>query len=167
MLATRRENISDVPGHQVWRRSVSLLLTPRAVREQMKKEKRLRLTKLDQMVTAEEASALERWALNEQALSGRAKTQSWDNGGGGSMGDASPIPDAWMARVNWHSRIKLGLDDETREILAAFTATQNRELGALSSAQYGLTYRPDARNKSQAFLEAIVECATALVKMRY
>jgi hypothetical protein len=167
MRPTRRENISAVPGHRIWRHGAQLMLTPRAMRSQMKIDKCLRLTKFDEMLTDDQTSALERWALNEQALRGKPKTQSWGDGGGGSGGDCSPLPDAWMHRLKMHGRIKAALDVSTTEILMAFTEIQNREPGALSTAQYGLIFCPTARNKNDAFAALVRDAGSELVTRRY
>lgn len=169
MRTTRRENISTIPGHTVWRQRSKLLLTPHSVRMEMIRERRLRLTDLDQMLTIDEANALERWAANEEALCGRAKTQRWENAAGGELRpmDCTLIHDDQMGRLNRHGRSKRCLDDHTREILATFTAMQNRVEGALAPAQYGLIYGVSDQNKSRGFLKLIVEAAKALVRMRY
>lgn len=169
MRATRRENISTVAGHIVWRQRSKLLLTPYSVRMEMIRERRLKLTELDQMLTIDEANVLERWAANEQALSGRAKTQRWEGGARGAMSpmDCAPIADDLMGRLNRHSRSKRCLDDYTLEILSAFTAMQNRTEGALAPAQYGLIYCPHVQNKSRGFLGLIVQAAKVLVAIRY
>jgi hypothetical protein len=126
-------------------------------------------TNLDGMLSDEEANALERWALNEQGISGRAKTQRWDNSPTGTRlpMDCAPIPDHLIDRLNRHGRVKRCLDEHTLEILAAFTAMQNRNEGALSAAQYGLIYCPEAQNKSKGFLELIVKTGKTLVRSRY
>jgi hypothetical protein len=170
MRATRRENISTVAGHTVWRQRSKLLLTPRSARAEMIRERRLHVTELDRMLNEEEANALERWAANEEGISGRAKTQRWDNSPTGTRRpmDCAPIPDHLIDRLNRHGRVKRCLDQHTLEILAAFTAMQNRDEGALSAAQYGLIYCPDVReNKTKFMLRLIVNAAKALVLVKY
>jgi hypothetical protein len=167
--ASRRKNTSTVSAHAGWRQHHKLLLTPRSVRIEQIKEWKPRPTALDGMLMEEEASALERWAANEQPLSGRAKTQRWDNAPScsGRPMDCALIADHLIDRVNAHGRVKRGLNAHTAEILAVFTAMQNRTEGALSLAQYGLIYCPKARNKSEAFLKLIVEAAKELIAYRY
>jgi hypothetical protein len=169
MRATRRENISNVAGHTVSRQRSKLLLTPRSVRIEMISERRLHVTELDRMLNEEEANALERWATNEQGVSGRAKTQRWDNSPTGTRRpmDCAPIPDHLIDRLNQHGRVKRRLDAHTAEILGVFTAMQNRNEGALSLAQYGLIYCPKEKNKSAGFLKLIVEAAKVLIAWRY
>lgn len=170
MRATRRENISTVAGHIVWRQRSKLLLTTHSVRMEMIRERRLKLTELDQMLTIDEANVLERWAANEEALSGRAKTQRWDGGARGAFNpmECTPIADDMMRRLNSHGRMKRCPDDYTLEVLSAFTAMQNRIEGALALAQYGVIYCPDdTQNKSKAFLGLIVQAAKVLVSVGY
>ena len=167
MLNRHRENVSEVPGYQIWRRRVPLPLTPIAVQRQMKREKRLRLTELDRMLSPAAASALERWAACEQTLSGRAKTQSWENGGGSFFSEHSPIADYWIEPLKWHQTTKRGIGGRTLEILAAFTTAQNRNEGALTLAQYGLIYCPERPNKMRGFLQLIAEAADELIFLRY
>lgn len=169
MRATRRANTSAVPTHAGWRQHHKLLLTPRSLRSEQIKERKPRPTALDGMLMDEEASALERWAANEQPLSGRAKTQRWDNApsGSGRPMDCALIADHLIDRVNAHGRVKRCLDAHTVEILAVFTAMQNRNQGALSLAQYGLIYCPKEKNKSDGFLKLIVAAAKVLVRARY
>ena len=166
MKATRREKISNIPGYNVARQRTRLLLTPRAVRQQMELDRNLKLTKFDYMLNEAQADVLERWAANEQMLSGRAKGQSWDAGRGG-VSDGGPIPDGWMARLNAHSRVKMTLDDYSLEFLEGFTAMQNRSEGALSAAQYGLIMGVPDRNKSDGFLRGVQKVADLLCTKKY
>lgn len=169
MLATRRENVSSVPGYKVYRQRTRLLLTPRAVKAQMVKERRVKLTQFDKMLTAQEADALERWATNEQLLCGRASTQNWLGTSTKYVGEKrfSPIDDSRMMSVNLHCEFKKHLDGDLLQLLDAFTAIQNRREGALSPAQYGLIFCPDAKHKSEAFLKVIRDAARLLATRRY
>jgi hypothetical protein len=146
-----------------------LPLTPSSVRREMIAAGRIVRTNLDGMLSDEEANALERWAANEQGISGRPKTQRWENSPTGTRRpmDCAPIPDHFIDRLNRHGRVKRCLDEDTLEILAAFTAMQNRNEGALSAAQYGLIYCPKERNSIQGFLKLIVAAAKVLVRVRY
>ena len=168
MKSTRRENIASVAGHQIWRQRSRLLLTPRAVKDEMIREKRVSLTHFDRMLTAQQADVLERWAANEQVLSGKAKTQSWGHSSGNTAkGEFMPISDHRIEAAMSHSRIKKSLADDTLEVLSAFTTIQNRHDGALSAAQHGLVLCPNARNKSQAFFELVRGAADELIGWRY
>lgn len=168
MQSLRRENIATVPGFEVWRHRVRLPLTPRAVKAEMVKERRVVQTPLDKMLTAGQADILERWAMNEQVLSGKAPTQSWGNHSScANVGEFSPISDHRIEAAMSHSRIKKSLGEHTLEVLSAFTAMQNRHTGALSAAQYGIVLCPKAKNKSHAFLVEIREAADLLALYRY
>ena len=168
MQSTRRENIAVVAGHTVWRQRLRLPLTPKAVKAGMIRERRVVLTPLDKRLSAMQADVLERWAVNEQTLSGKAKTQNWGQSSGGSgKNEYAPISDHRIEAIISHSRIKKALAGDALEVLSAFTAMQNRHDGALSAAQYGLALCPKAKNKSQAFFELVQEAADELIGRRY
>lgn len=169
MKSLRRENVSTVPGHKVWRQRIRLPLTPHAVKKEMAEEGRLKLTPLDKLLEPAQAYALERWALNEQTLSGKTATQNWESSKSrcGTVTEFSPISDNRIEAVMTHSAFKKRLPDYTLDVLAAFTAMQNRHEGALSAAQYGFVYCPNAKNKSAAFLHEIVGASDVLVEWKY
>ena len=168
MQSTRRENIAMVAGHAVWRQRARLLLTPRAMKAEMINERRIVLTAFDRMLTDEQADVLERWAENEQVLSGKAATQKWDDStASGSNGEFSPISDYRVEAAKAHSQIRTRMDDATLEVLSAFTAMQNRHEGALSAALYGIALCPDQKNKSHGFLRLVRDAADKLILHRY
>jgi hypothetical protein len=166
MKTTRRENVATVAGHKVWRQRARLLLTPRAVKAQMVKERKVTLTHFDRLLSAHEADVLERWTANEQALSGRAKTHSWDFGKAGLL-DSSPLPDRWLKALKRHSEIKKCLDDDALFVLDAFTAIQNRREGARSEAGYGFIINPNAKNKKEAFYLAVKMAVKNIIEKKY
>ena len=169
MLSARRENVSSVPGHKVWRYRTRLLLTPKAVKAEMAHNARVVLTHFDRMLSDQQADVLEHWAANEQILSGKAKTQSWTHAAQSNAVDFNfqPVPDSRMMALAAHGEMKKRLPEFELEILSAFVAIQNRHEGALSTAQYGIAFFPNARNKSAAFLRAVVDAAQILVDWRY
>ncbi len=138
------------------------LITPHARRMDMIASGDVRLTELDAMLTDEQARALEEWALCEEMLSGRTKSASWEVGRGGG-GQSAPIPDAWLAQLNAHGQKRVGMRGDSLKLLAAFTALQNGSEGALSPAQYGMRFFPEAQNKRLAFLRAVAGVARKLV----
>jgi hypothetical protein len=167
--AARREK-TLVAGHGALRRASTLLpLTPSSVRREMIEEGRIVATELDRMLTDDEATVLERWALNEQGVSGRAKTQRWDDQPRGSgRTDFALIHDDLMGRIVRHGQVKRTLDAHMLEILAAFTAMQNRLPDALPASRYGLHFcgfRP--KDKAKAFYGLVVLAAKQLVSAKY
>ena len=73
-------------------------------------------------------------------------------------------PDDLMGRIVRHGRVKRLFDAHTLEILAAFTAMQNRLPGALHASRYGLHFcgfRP--KDKAKAFMSLSLPAAKQLV----
>ena len=58
------------------------------------------------------------------------------------------------------------MSDEALEVLSAFTAMQNWHEGALTPAEYGYIFRPDAKNANQAFYELVKSAAQEIVNIR-
>jgi hypothetical protein len=146
-----------------------LPLTPSSVRQEMIAAGRIVRTKLDCMLADEEATALERWTLNEQGASGRAPSQRWDDAPRGTRRlDFAPISDDLMGRIVRHGRIKRDLDAQTLAVLEAFTAMQNRLPGALSASRYGQRFCGFGRgNSEEAFYGLVRSAAKELVSRRY
>lgn len=157
--AERRRASRERPARPARQRP---LLTPHARRMDMIASGDVRLTELDSLLTDEQARALEEWALCEEMLSGRTKSASWEVGRGGG-GQSAPIPDAWLAQLNAHGQKRVGMRGDSLKLLAAFTALQNGSEVALSPAQYGMRFFPEAQNKRLAFLRAVAGVARKLV----
>ena len=169
MRKTRRENVSNVPGYKVMRERVDLPLTPFAVKRDMAEAGRLTLTPLDKMLSPAQAHVLERWALNEQILAGKAATMQWSDARArcGTVTEFSPISDNRIDAVMAHSEHKKRLNDFQLEVLAAFTAMQNRHQGALSMAQYAIILGIPGRHKRESFSQELKNIAELLVDREY
>jgi hypothetical protein len=140
------------------------LLTPRA---RLVQQKKTAITLLDEMVTDLQGAALERWALFEQVLEGRAKSVNFEASGGG-RNLHSPISDRIIRDIGGHVLVRRQMA-RSRElaILDAFTAMQNGHERALSVAHYGLRLFPGKRNSRDAFLRGVVTAAERLVTAGY
>lgn len=163
----RRENIAALAGFKVWRYRSKIPLTPRAVRAQMVRDNGVKLTPLDRVLSEHQADVLERWACNEQLLHGRTKTASLEKGGGGIVTGKAPIADGVIYQVGRHQRCKRTMSGNDLRILQTFTQQQNNDADALTPAEAGLEICPMARNKSEAYYQALQGAAEGLISRKY
>lgn len=145
-----------------------LLLTPIAMRRQMAKDGKVRLTPLDEMLNDDQAYALELWSLCEEILQGRAKGMSFE-AHGSALYIQSPISDRWIDWIQRHMTHKAALAKRAfdLQLISAFVDIQNGNDFALSPAQYGFKFFPSAKNKRNAFLRGIVGVARRLEERGY
>lgn len=132
-LRYRKDNLATKTA-PVWRGRLTTPLTPFAVRMQLLAQAegntnaerhayvRRRLTVLDRALSDNEAAALDEWLICEELLDGRAKGQSWCDGGGGGDGRPSPISDRMMARMERHAELRRRMPGVHRITLQRFAA---------------------------------------------
>lgn len=165
-MSVRKTNIAT-PLAPVWRRRITLPLTPRAVRLEMIEAGDIHLTPLDKMLDDAEADALEQYTVMEAALCGNARAQDYagDRVRGTRLG-MTPLPDRLFQPLRWHAELKRRLTANERNVLSWFCVQQWRDERMLSDAELGLKFKPWSKNKAAAWRKIVVEVAARLVALR-
>jgi len=174
-----RDNIAT-PMAPIWRARIATPLTPRAVREQVltslgdingADQQRFlaqRRSPLDKMLSEDEAEALERWARNEETMSGRARTADFcGDRVQTSRCNVAPLHDEALVALHRHMSIRKSLEPGSQEILTVFTRQMARDRETMSPAEAGLHFFPTAKNKRLAYYQALRDLAAWLVSIRY
>lgn len=127
-----------------------------------------RLQPLDKMLSEAEALALENWLDCEDWLVGNSRVA--DISGDRvqtSRANMTPLPDAILPLLHWHQRNRKRIDCHDRALLAIFVSQMRGDRDAPSGAEIGCRFFPQARNKAQAYFQALADISRKLVEFGY
>lgn len=175
--AVIRDNIATATA-PIYRYRLATPLTPRAVRNQLvaaanelpddvrREWLAKRRMPLDRLLTEEQAACLEHYVECEEWLAGNARVADFaGNRVQASRSNMAPLPDDILPQLHAHVSIKRQLIDKERVLLDVFCRQMAAEQDAPTPAFVGAQLFPQARNKRNAYFEALRDVAERIVDL--